>query len=163
MLMGKFTNSQRDQLRQLVVEAEVQRFNRTEVKTYIESKFGQEISHELIDRLKAQIKRQALSRLNKFKTSRTAFIDQYFQRIDEILKYQQHQWRIYHLNADKPFLQKFCLQELHALTITLTSLYDALPGISEYIAYTTIPKDKQMVYGPDSESQSQADTTGLSN
>ena len=85
MLMGKFTNSQRDQLRQLVVEAEVQRFNRTEVKTYIESKFGQEISHELIDRLKAQIKRQALSRLNKFKTSRTAFIDQYFQRIDEIL------------------------------------------------------------------------------
>ena len=161
--MGKFTNSQRDHLRQLVIEAEIQRFNRTEAKQYIESKLGFEISHECIDRLKAQIKRQALSRLNKFKTSRTAFIDQYFQRIEEILKYQQEQWRIYNENKDKPFLQKFCLQELHALTITLTSLYDALPGISEYIAYTTIPKDKQMVLGEDSQGESQADTTGLSN
>ena len=161
--MGKFTNSQRDQLRQLIVEAEIQRFNRTEAKTYIESKFGQEISAFFIDKLKAQIKRKALGRLNKFKTSRTAFIDQYFQRIDEILKYQQEQWRLYHANEDKPFLQKFCLQELHALTITLTSLYDALPGISEYIGYTTIPKNKQMVLGPEREGESEADTTGLSN
>jgi hypothetical protein len=161
--LGKFTNSQRDQLRQLIIETEVQRFNRTEAKTYIESKIGQTISHECIDRLKAQIKRQALSRLNKFKTSRTAFIDQYFQRIEEILNYQKHHWRIYNEHADKPFLQKLCLQELHALTVTLTSLYDALPGISEYIAYTTIPKDKQMVLGPDSQGESEADTTGLSN
>ena len=58
--MGKFTNSQRDHLRQFVIEAEIQRFNRTEAKTYIESKIGQTISHECIDRLKAQIKRQAL-------------------------------------------------------------------------------------------------------
>jgi hypothetical protein len=159
--VGKFTNSQRDHLRQLIVEAEIQRFNRTEAKTYIESKFGQEISAFFIDKLKAQIKRKAIGRINKFKTSRTAFIDQYFQRIDEILKYQQEQWRLYHLNEGKPFLQKSCLQELHALTITLTSLYDSLPGISEYIAYSTLPKDKQMVLAEDS--QSEADTTGLSN
>jgi hypothetical protein len=161
--MGKFTNAQRDHLRQLIIEAEVQRFNRTEAKTYIETKFGMPISYEYIDKRKLAIKRQALTRLNNFKTSRTAFIDQYFQRIDEILKYQQHQWRLYHMNADKPFLQKFCLQELHALTITLTNLYDSLPGISEYVAYSTIPKDKQMVLGSDSESQDEADSTGLSN
>lgn len=159
--MGKFTNSQRDHIRQLIAEAEIQRFNRTEAKSYIDSKFGQEISAEFIDKLKAQIKRQAIGRLNKFKTSRTAFIDQYFQRIDEILKYQREQWYLYNQNKDKPFLQKLCLQELHALTITLTSLYDSLPGISEYIAYTTLPKDKQMVLGPDSPEE--ADTTGLSN
>jgi uncharacterized membrane protein YheB (UPF0754 family) len=159
--LGKFTNSQRDHLRQLIVESEIQRFNRTEAKTYIESKIGQEISYESIDKQKAQIKRKALGRINKFKTSRTAFIDQYFQRIDEILKYQQEQWRIYNQHGDKPFLQKLCLQELHALTVTLTSLYDALPGISEYIAYTTLPKDKQMVLREDS--QEEADTTGLSN
>ena len=129
--MGKFTNAQRTYLRQLVIEAEIQRFSRPEAKTFIETKFGQGISYETFDKIKAGIKRHALKRLNELKKSRTGYIDQYFQRIDEILKYQQHQWRLYHLHPDKPLIQKLCLQELHALTVTLANLYDALPAISE--------------------------------
>jgi hypothetical protein len=144
--MGRnYSNYQRSQLRQLVIEAEIQRFPRPEARAYIISKFGQDISFETLDKIKANIKKGALARLNKLKKSRTAFIDQYFQRIDEILKYQQTQWEIYHNNPNSGLIQKLCVQELHALTITLTNLYDALPAISEYAvgAEDTIPEIKQ--------------------
>jgi hypothetical protein len=143
--MGRnYSNYQRSQLRQLVIEAEIQRFPRPEARAYVISKFGQDISFETLDKIKANIKKSSLARLNKLKKSRTAFIDQYFQRIDEILKYQQTQWEIYHRNAHSGLIQKLCVQELHALTITLTNLYDSLPAISEYVvgAEGIISEDK---------------------
>jgi hypothetical protein len=149
--MGRvYSNYQRSHLRQLVIEAEIQRFSRPEARAFIIAKFGQDVSHETLDKIKANIKKGALTRLNRLKKSRTAFIDQYFQRIDEILKYQQTQWRIYHNNPDSPLIQKLCIQELHALTITLTNLYDALPAISEYAvgAEDAISKDTKAERGP---------------
>jgi hypothetical protein len=129
--VGKFTHTQRTHLRQLIVEAEIQRFSRPEAKTFVETKFGQPLSYRTYDKIKQGIKLNASKRLDELKKSRTAYIDQYFQRIDEILKYQEYQWRLYHSHPDRPLIQKLCLQELHALTVTLANLYDALPAISE--------------------------------
>ena len=145
---------QRERLRQLVIEAEIQRFSRPETHSYINAKLGGEfhVSIEYLDKVKNSVKRGAIARMSRLRKSRHAFLDQYFQRIDEVLKYQQEQWRLYHLHRDKPLIQKLCLQELHALTVTLANLYDALPAISEIAGQISneadLPEHKTLVSGP---------------
>ena len=41
-----YSNYQRSQLRQLVIEAEIQRFMRPEARAYVISKFGEDVSFE---------------------------------------------------------------------------------------------------------------------
>jgi hypothetical protein len=132
--MGKFTNKQKARIRQLVLEAEIQRFQRHEALIYINSRLqpdGIAISIEHYDDVKKYIRRNGLERMNKLQKSRRAYLDLFFQRIDEVVKLQQDNWALYHRNPDKPWIQIRVLQELHQLTITLANLYDTAPAISE--------------------------------
>ena len=132
--MAKFTNREKARIRQLVLEAEIQRFQRREAIIYINGKLesdGISISVEHYDDVKKHVRRNGLERMNKLQKSRRAYLDLFFQRIDEIVKLQQNNWELYHTNYDKPFLQNRVLQELHQLTITLANLYDTAPAISE--------------------------------
>jgi hypothetical protein len=132
--MGKFTNKQKARIRQLVLEAEIQRFQRHEALIYINSRLqddGIAISIEHYDDVKKRIRRNGIERMNKLQKSRRAYLDLFFQRIDEVVKLQQDNWALYHRNPDKPWIQTRVLQELHQLTITLANLYDTAPAISE--------------------------------
>lgn len=130
----QFTYHQRQQLRQLVVEAEILRLNIPEALSYIKGKSQLEISQEYFYSLKRIIKHGSLSRLREFQHSQYAYLYQFFKRIDEIEKMQQTLWHTVLTNPNDGMLKKVCISELHQLTITLANLYEMLPEYSSAIA-----------------------------
>lgn len=155
--MGKFTYKQRARIRQLTLEAEIQRFQRAEAVIYINSRLqpdGISISAEHYDDVKKKIKRHGLERMNKLQRDRRAYLDLFFERIDEITKLQQENWALFHKSPDRPWIQVRALQELHQLTITLANLYDTAPAIQEIagdIYEANLPQDQTLVSGAQGE------------
>lgn len=133
-MTSKFSYHQRQQLKQLVIESEVQRFQIKEALAYIKVKSGLEISQEYYYALRHIIKESSLSRLSQYQHSRYAYLYEYFARIDEIRKYQQELWTTIHTNQNDGYLKKACVAELHQLTITLANLYEMLPEYSSSLA-----------------------------
>jgi hypothetical protein len=128
---GRFSQFQKDYIKQLIVECEVQRFTVEESMAYVKEKLKDEISVEHFYHMRRQIRKSLDTKLSYLRKDRTAFIDQlFFRRVSEIEKLQKEQWRLYNDNADNPHLQKDCLRELHQLTITLANMYDALPRLT---------------------------------
>ena len=128
---GRFSQFQKDYLKQLIVECEVQRFTVEESMAYIKEKLKDEISVEHFYYMKRQIKKKLGAKLSYLRKDRTAFIAEiFFRRVSELEKLQKEQWRLYNDNSDNPYLQKDCLRELHQLTITLANMYDALPQLT---------------------------------
>ena len=132
--MGHFTDKQRARIKNLILESKLQHFTRQEALAYINGRLASEnlhISIEHLDVTRARIKRNGLQRMKHLQVDRSAYLDQYFERIDEITKLQQEQWRLFHMHPDSPLIQSRCLQELHQLTITLANLHDLAPAISD--------------------------------
>ena len=128
---GRFSQFQKDFLKQLIVEYEVQRFTVEESMAYVKERLKDEISVEHFYYMKRQIKKKLGTRLSYLSKDRTAFIAEiFFRRVSELEKLQKEQWRLYNDNTDNPYLQKDCLRELHQLTITLANMYDALPQLT---------------------------------
>ena len=129
-MTGKFSRYQRECIKQLVIESEVQRFTMEETRAYVKEKLKQDISMVYLYTVKRNIKKSVESRLAYLQRHRTAFISEFFNRAEEIMKYQKELWRIYHSTPDDGHLQRDCLRELHQLTITLANMYEALPAYS---------------------------------
>lgn len=123
---------ERDYLKQLVLECDIQRFSRQESKAYIEDKLERNFSESYLDKTRALVKKSAKSKLEMFREHKTAYIEQFFKRIVEIENLQKEAWTIYHTaqNDNKPSIQIDCIQELHQLTITLANLYEILPAFT---------------------------------
>jgi hypothetical protein len=132
--VGHFTNRHRALIKNLILESKLQHFTRAEALAYINGRLASEnihISIEHLDRTWAHIKRNGLKRMQYLQVDRSAYLDQYFERVDEIIKLQQEQWRLFHMHPNSPLIQSRCLQELHQLTITLANLHDMAPAISD--------------------------------
>jgi hypothetical protein len=128
---GRFSQFQKDYLKQLIVECEIQRFTVEESMAYIKEKLKDEISVEHFYHMKRQIRKSLDTKLGYLRKDRTAFLDQlFFRRVSEIEKLQKEQWRLYNDNVNNPHLQKDCLHELHQLTVTIANMYDALPRLT---------------------------------
>jgi hypothetical protein len=124
----RFSFFQRQQLKQLVLECDVQRFTTEESIAYIKGRMrGETISPEYYYLLKKGIQRGLETRLKHLRENRIAFIEQVFKRIDEIEKYQKELWAEYHKHPNNPYLRLNCIRELHQLTVTLDGLYKDIP------------------------------------
>ena len=124
----RFSWFQRQQLKQLVLECDVQRFSIPESVAYIKGRMGGEtISEDYFWQLRAAIRKGLETRLKHLREHRTAFIEQVFKRIDETEKYQKELWAEYHKHPNQAYLRLNLIRELHQLTITLDSLYKDIP------------------------------------
>ena len=91
---------------------------------------GIEIGPDHFNHIRAQLKRNVKKNLEHLQKDRFAYIQQYFDSIEEIRFIQKMLWKIIKENPDKPFLQRSCLSGFHQSTITLCTMYDVLPAIS---------------------------------
>src|SRR5438093_12341390 len=96
-----FTRRERDYVKQLVLECQVQRFSEKESIAYIKAKTGKSMGIDNLYKIKQGIKRNLAGKLNYYRKHRTAYIEQFFRRIAEIEKYQQCLWNEYHMHPDK--------------------------------------------------------------
>lgn len=134
----KFSHFQRELVKQLVLEAEVQRFTREETLDLVKSRLKANISIESLDVIKRNLKRNADQPLRHMRKHKTAFLDQlFFKRVHEMEMYQKVLWRVIHANNNNGFLQKACITELHSITTDLARMWDALPQISGLTFFTT--------------------------
>lgn len=128
--MTKFTKSQRQELRDLVVQCIVKRFSREESFAYIKGRFKHDVCIEWIDKVKADLIRGSPERLDYLRKSRYAFIDEVFRSKDEVENYMKELWVMFHKNPDNPNLQKDLIKELHQLTITRSNIIQAIKYLS---------------------------------
>lgn len=151
--MGKFTNRQKRTIKQLILEAKLLRFSRQEALAFINGRLQVDnltISMEHMDKAWAMIRRDGVKRMAELQGNREVYLNQYFERFDEVYKLQQEQWRIFHTHPDSPMIQGRCLQELHQLTVTLANLLDVAPAINSQAMEipaneTIIPKHQQEI------------------
>ena len=137
--MSKFTPYQRSELKQLVIETQIQQLTSKEALAYIKAKSGLEIGIDYLHVIRHNVKKSALARLEFYKKSNYAYIHEYFNRIDEIKKMQKELWATILMNPHNGFLKKHCIGELHQLTITLTNLYEMLPEYTNSFAVRSNP------------------------
>lgn len=104
---GRFSQFQKDYLKQLIVECEVQRFTVEESMAYIKERLKDEISVEHFYYMRRQIKKNLDTKLSYLRKDRTAFIGEiFFRRVSELEKLQKEQWRLYNDNTDNPFTKR---------------------------------------------------------
>jgi len=142
-----YTYRQREYLKQLVIEAEVQRFTMEESLAYVHAKLKLPVSERYLYTIKARLKRGAADRLDKLAKDRSAYIAEFFKRIDEVKTYQKELWLRYHLSRDDAAIQVSCIRELHQLSITLANLYEIMPQFTRVagaVSYeTNIPDNNE--------------------
>ena len=127
--MRKFTNTQKEHFKHLVLDCIVQRLTTQESLQYVKDKLGSEIGADHFNHVRAQLKQDVKKNLKHLQKNRFAYIREFFDRIEEIRFIQKRLWKMIQDNPDKPILQKSCLSELHQSTITLCNLYDSLPAV----------------------------------
>jgi hypothetical protein len=130
--MNRLTTFQRQYLKQLIIETEVQGYMSNDEKVgYIRTKLNlPTLTERYIYAVKSIIVRNAEGRLSHLRKHRFAFVQELFNRIDEIKTYQKHLWATMSEHKEDPTVQKNCISELHQLTITLHNLNEMLPAYS---------------------------------
>src|SRR5690242_20849657 len=90
--MKTFTYHQRQEIKQLIIECEVLNLTNREAIAYIKAKSHDhlDVSQETIHNYKHSIKTGALSQLRTLQHSRYAMLYEYFQRINEIKRSEEH-------------------------------------------------------------------------
>lgn len=133
-MTSKLNRNKREQLKQLVLECVLSRLSTFESLQYIKQKLGVSISRRYYFECKQKIKEDSNSKLKYFKENRSAYLFEFYERIQEIECMQKKLWEL-HDNAEKnnnPKFQLECIHELRSLTMILTDLYVTLPSITGF-------------------------------
>jgi hypothetical protein len=126
--LSKFTNVEKEHLKQLVSDCIIQRLTTEESLLYIKDKLGLEISQDYINHMRASLKKSAEKNLKYLQKDRFVYIQNiFFDRIQELEYMQKMLWEIVNKSRDKRNLQLSCLSELRELTVLLADFYDKLP------------------------------------
>jgi hypothetical protein len=135
MAARKFTRLQLKELRQLVLETDIQQMPTSQALQYIAEHMREPISRDYYLHLKLALRKNTGQRIGQLHKHRFAYLQLFFDRIDELRNLQKEAWRLIHEHPDDPQLQHQCHKELHQLTISIGNYYDALPSLTS--AYAT--------------------------
>ena len=133
-MTGKLSKSQREDLKQLVIQCVLSRFSIVEALHYIENKLCVSISERYYFQIKKKVASDSNKQIAYFIKNKDGYLHEFYERIREIEYLQQKLWEI-HDNAEKdydPKLQLECIKELRMLTMTLVNLYNILPNLTGF-------------------------------
>jgi len=130
--LSKFTNAEKEHLKQIVSDCIIQRLTTEESLLYIKDKLGLVISEDYFNHMRASLKKCAEKNLKYLQKDRFVYIQNiFFDRIQELEYMQKMLWEIVNDNQDKPNLQLRCISELRELQVLLTELYQNLPLVTK--------------------------------
>ena len=127
--MTQLKKRQREQLRQLVLDATLRRLSTQEALTLIKDKLRVTITDRYYYVVKKNIVDSAGNQLEYIQKNRNAFLANFFERIHENYRYQRELWEMYYqakAEKDKRF-QLDCIDKLREVSVELQRLYDLLP------------------------------------
>jgi hypothetical protein len=130
----KFTDSQRDAFKRLVLDTILQRLTTEESLEYINTKlktrYGDiEIGSDWYRHVKADLRRDSQKELEHLRKNRMSYMNQLFiERADELKAMQRKLWEIIIDNQEeKPDVAVRSITELHKLSQSLSQMYEMLP------------------------------------
>jgi hypothetical protein len=127
--MTQLKKRQREQLRQLVLDATLRRLSTQEALTLIKDKLRVTSTDRYYYVVKKNIIDSAGQQLVYLQKNRNAFLANFFERIHENYRYQRELWEMYYqakAENDKRF-QLDCIDKLREVSVELQRLYDLLP------------------------------------
>jgi hypothetical protein len=127
--MTQLKKRQREQLRQLVLDATLRRLSTQEALSLIKDKLRVTITDRYYYVVKKNIIDSAGQQLVYLQKNRNAFLAYFFERIHENYRYQRELWEMYYqakAENDKRF-QLDCIDKLREVSVELQRLYDLLP------------------------------------
>jgi hypothetical protein len=128
--MSKWTNEQKQEIKQLVIETIVKRLTAVESQQYISQKLKIQISLDYLNHLKASLKTDMKKELLSIQKDKYLFVESTFvDRKHELEALQKMLHNIVANNADKPDVQVNAIARLHEISVSLGGLYDILPII----------------------------------
>jgi hypothetical protein len=128
--VGKFTSTERSQVKSLVAELSIKRIPESLIINEI-FKTGKSISRVSLFKIKQSIKKESAKWYQQLRESQFEYIHAFKERIDEIMWLQQKHYEIVYRNEHNPSVQQGSLAALHKLNVTLSNYFDVAPAIAD--------------------------------
>src|SRR5690242_6927941 len=122
------TASNKDIIKQIIIDGEIKRFTVDETLEAIH-KHGIKCGLTRLKQLKREIKQDARDWITNLAKERNEYIALYKQAIDTLRVCQQELWKLYHREDTKSIVKVQCLLGVGKLQSDITSLYDAMPVV----------------------------------
>ena len=107
----------------------LKRLSDKEIIEEIERQTGQTITRNGLYRIKQRIKKQSYQWYTTLAQDRYAYINEFKERINEVMDLQKRCHELIESNKHNPQVQLSAIAELHRLNITLSNYIDVLPDI----------------------------------
>ena len=149
--MTKFTDIQKGYLKQYVGECIMNRFTNEESLLYLKDKLGVDLEEEEFEYLKEHSKKDLKRNIEYLRRHENAYIQEYFDRIEEMRLIAKRLWKLVEENPHNPILQKDCLSELCKSTIAKAGFYQSIRELDQEI--TTLKEEPEAisVSGPETK------------
>jgi hypothetical protein len=141
--MNKFTDIQKGYLKQYVGECIMNRFTAEESLLYLKDKLGVDLEEEEFEYLKEHSKKDLKRNIEYLRRHENAYIQEYFDRIEEMRLIAKRLWKLVEENPHNPILQKDCLSELCKSTIAKAGFYQSIRELDQEI--TTLKEEPETI------------------
>lgn len=125
--VGKFNAEERALINSTVAMLTIKRIPDNDIIKVIFEQTGKTISKQALCAVRNRIKRESYHWYKTMREGSYEYINEFKERINEILFLQKKHHQIIMRNEDNPQIQQTSLAELHRLTISLSNLYDVAP------------------------------------
>jgi hypothetical protein len=142
----RFTKSQRQKLKQLILIADMHRYTEAETLQFIKGSLGYEISTRTLYDIKRENKQEAISWLSKMRGNKKYSYIAEFKR--QIEKFEQYEATFFHLydTTKSEFLKLRCIEKMSHMNIALVNMYNLLPQIAQNVPIELINNNKTYYY-----------------
>jgi hypothetical protein len=129
--MTKFTDLQKAYFKQFVGDCLMNRFSTEESLLYLKDRLGVELEEDEFDYLKVHLKKDLKRNMEYLRRHEYAYIQEYFDRIEEMRLISKRLWKLVEENPHNPILQKECLSELCKSTIAVADFYQSIKELDQ--------------------------------
>ncbi|MGA7602582.1 MAG: hypothetical protein WCE33_05805, partial [Nitrososphaeraceae archaeon] len=127
------------------------RFTTEESLLYLKDKLGIDLDEDEFEYLKEHSKKDLKRNIEYLRRHENAYIQEYFDRIEEMRLIAKRLWKLVEENPHNPILQKDCLSELGKSTIAKAGFYQSIRELDQEI--TTLKEEPETisVSGPETK------------
>jgi hypothetical protein len=149
--MTKFSDIQKGYLKQFVAECIMNRFTTEESLLYLKDRLGVDLEEDEFDFLKVHLKRDLKRNMEYLRRHEYAYIQEYFDRIEEMRLISRRLWKLVEENPHNPILQKDCLSELSKSSIAIAGFYKSIKELEELDQVRPTSKEESEAIGTSSQ------------
>jgi hypothetical protein len=129
--MTRFSDIQKGYLKQFVAECIMNRFTTEESLLYLKDRLDVDLEEDEFDYLKVHVKKDLKRNMEYMRRHEFAYIQEYFDRIEETRLISRRLWKLVEDNPHNPILQKDCLSELCKSTIAMADFYQSIRELDQ--------------------------------